>query len=418
MPFFERKKYSAKCILSKAVLISLFFFLCTAPMSLAVAATVNLAWDPSSGNIAGYKIHYGPSSRNYTYNVNVGKNTSCSISGLTEGKKYFFAATAYNTSNAESTYSSEISYTVPTASSSSASSSTSSATGGSSSATIIDNGDPGTIASGSWTSSGGPNYFGTKSVYSKSTPASYSFEAACSGAQKVYMWWTYYNNRYSKVPVNIYDGSKLIDTVTVDQLKNGGKWNLLGTYTFSGKAKVVVVSKSSSLTTCADAVQFAPTSATTSSGSTSGSSTTGSTSNTSTSGSSTTGSTSNTSTTGSTNTIIVDNGDTGTKASGAWSTSGGDNYFGRQSVYSKTLSSNYSFEAACSGSQAVYLWWTYHDNRYSNVPVKIYDGSNLLDTIFINQLQSSSKWNLLGTYPFSGKAKVVIFSAPTTTATS
>ena len=64
-------------------------------------------------------MHYGTSSRNYSYNVNVGKSTSCSLSGLTAGKKYYFAATAYNTSNAESSYSSEISYTVPTSSTSS-----------------------------------------------------------------------------------------------------------------------------------------------------------------------------------------------------------------------------------------------------------------------------------------------------------
>ena len=107
MPFSERKDYFAKQILSKAVLIPLFFVLCTIPSPSALAATVNLAWDPSTGsNIAGYRIYYGTSSKNYAYNVNVGKNTSCSVSGLTEGKKYYFAATAYNTSNAESAYSS------------------------------------------------------------------------------------------------------------------------------------------------------------------------------------------------------------------------------------------------------------------------------------------------------------------------
>ncbi|MFZ1200684.1 MAG: fibronectin type III domain-containing protein, partial [Desulfobacterales bacterium] len=74
-----------------------------------------MAWNASTGsNISGYKIYYGTSSRNYAYNVNVGKSTSASLSGLQEGRKYYFAATAY-TSSAESNYSSELAYTVPTA---------------------------------------------------------------------------------------------------------------------------------------------------------------------------------------------------------------------------------------------------------------------------------------------------------------
>ena len=426
MPFFEKKYCFAKQILIKAVLIPFFFVVCTIPLPSAFAATVNFAWNASTGpNIAGYKMHYGTSSGNYTYNVNVGKNTSCSISGLTEGKKYYFAATAYNTSNAESAYSNELAYTIPTSSASSTGTSTASNTSVSSGTIIVDNGDAGTKASGTWNPSGGPNYFGTKSVYSNGISNTYSFEAARSGSQKVYMWWTYYSNRYSKVPVKIYDGSKLLDTVIVNQLQGGGKWNLLGTYTLSGNAKVVVVSQSSSSTTCADAVQFSPSSTATSSGSTGGSTTTGSTSGStttgSTSGSTTTGSTSGSpppGATGSSSTIIIDNGQSGTKATGTWSSSGGPNYFGTKSEYSNTPSSTYSFEAACSGSHAVYLWWTYYNNRYDKVPVKIYDGSNLLDTIIINQLQSGGKWNFLGTYTFSGKAKIVLFSESSTKTTS
>ena len=127
MPMFERKDCLSKKFFTKIAFIPLFTFLFVfSPYSL-LAATVNLAWNPSTGsNIAGYKMYYGTSSKNYSYNVNVGKSTSCSLSGLTAGKKYYFAATAYNTSNAESAYSSEISYTVPTSSTSSSTSSSSS----------------------------------------------------------------------------------------------------------------------------------------------------------------------------------------------------------------------------------------------------------------------------------------------------
>ena len=62
----------------------------------------------------GYKVHYGTSSRNYgnyQYTADVNNNTSCTISGLEEGKTYYIAVTAYN-SIFESDYSKEL--VVPT----------------------------------------------------------------------------------------------------------------------------------------------------------------------------------------------------------------------------------------------------------------------------------------------------------------
>ena len=122
MPFFERIECLSKQILSKIVLVSFFSTLFTFIVPSAFAATVSLAWDPSEPNVAGYNLHYGTSSRNYPYKVDTGKSTSCSLSGLTAGKKYYFAATAYDPSRVESNYSSEISYTVPTTSTTSSSS--------------------------------------------------------------------------------------------------------------------------------------------------------------------------------------------------------------------------------------------------------------------------------------------------------
>jgi len=70
------------------------------------SAQVTVAWDENSEtDIAGYKLHYGSTSGNYEYSVDVGNNTSCSISGLTEDTTYYLAATAYNTNNVESSFS-------------------------------------------------------------------------------------------------------------------------------------------------------------------------------------------------------------------------------------------------------------------------------------------------------------------------
>ena len=83
----------------------------------------------------------------------------------------------------------------------------------------------------------------------------YSFEAACSGPQEVYLWWSNHSTRCTAVPVEIYDGTTYLDTVNVNQLKNSGQWNALGTFSFSGKAKVVIISNGS-CTTSADAVNI------------------------------------------------------------------------------------------------------------------------------------------------------------------
>ncbi len=75
-------------------------------------ASVTLAWDPSPGiDIAGYRLYYGPLSRNYTNVIDTGTATTGAVPGLTAGTSYYFAVTAYTVAGLESDYSAEISYT-------------------------------------------------------------------------------------------------------------------------------------------------------------------------------------------------------------------------------------------------------------------------------------------------------------------
>jgi hypothetical protein len=77
----------------------------------AVAAVpyITLEWDASSGpDIAGYKIYYGTSSRNYDTVIDIGNYTSVSIADLEDNETYYFAVTAYNADGDESVYSSEV----------------------------------------------------------------------------------------------------------------------------------------------------------------------------------------------------------------------------------------------------------------------------------------------------------------------
>lgn len=78
------------------------------------ASSVTLAWDASpSPEVTGYKIYYGPSSRNYTNVINVGNVLMATVTNLSTGATYFFAATAYDGGGLESDFSNEVSYTVP-----------------------------------------------------------------------------------------------------------------------------------------------------------------------------------------------------------------------------------------------------------------------------------------------------------------
>lgn len=74
------------------------------------AASVHVAWDPNTEpDLAGYRIYYGVSSRDYTHQVDVGNVTTATVSNLQYGVTYFFSATAYNTSGLESDFSNEAS---------------------------------------------------------------------------------------------------------------------------------------------------------------------------------------------------------------------------------------------------------------------------------------------------------------------
>ena len=76
--------------------------------------SVTLGWDPSGDpNVAGYKIYSGTASQTYTNVVVVGNTNNGTVTGLVAGATYYFAATSYNGSGAESTFSAEVSYTVP-----------------------------------------------------------------------------------------------------------------------------------------------------------------------------------------------------------------------------------------------------------------------------------------------------------------
>ena len=78
------------------------------------AEQITLAWNPSAGNVGGYRLYYGQASGSYTSPITVGNQTSHTITGLAAGTTYYFAVTAYDSADTmESGYSNEVSATIP-----------------------------------------------------------------------------------------------------------------------------------------------------------------------------------------------------------------------------------------------------------------------------------------------------------------
>jgi len=80
-------------------------------LSAVASQSVVLTWSPSiDTNVAGYKIYFGVASQTYTNSVAVGDVTNTTITGLADNTTYFFAATTYDSTGAESGFSNEASY--------------------------------------------------------------------------------------------------------------------------------------------------------------------------------------------------------------------------------------------------------------------------------------------------------------------
>ena len=72
------------------------------------SAQVTLDWEASSGDIAGYNVHQGTSSKDYDVTLDVGNWTSVAIADLEDGEAYYFSVTAYDLEGNESGYSNEV----------------------------------------------------------------------------------------------------------------------------------------------------------------------------------------------------------------------------------------------------------------------------------------------------------------------
>jgi hypothetical protein len=104
---FLRRNMRVICVCACVIVL-----LCGVPW--ASAANVNLAWDASvSTGVTGYRFYIGTAPGVYTTNINVGNVLLYTALNLTPGQRYYFSVTAYDVSNQQSAYATELAYTVP-----------------------------------------------------------------------------------------------------------------------------------------------------------------------------------------------------------------------------------------------------------------------------------------------------------------
>lgn len=79
-------------------------------LSTAEAAHLDLAWSPNEEpDLAGYRVYYGTSPREYIGFVDTGKVTTCRLDNLLDHVTYFISVTAYDRAGNESGFSEEVS---------------------------------------------------------------------------------------------------------------------------------------------------------------------------------------------------------------------------------------------------------------------------------------------------------------------
>ena len=109
--------------------------------------------------------------------------------------------------------------------------------------------------------------------------------------------------------------------------------------------------------------------------------------------------------------IILDNAALGVQDStggktfvGTWCASSGTSPYGATSLYScGTVADAYRWtpQITTAGSYDVYVWWTIHTNRSSNVPYSVTHQSGT-STVLFDQKINGGKWVLMGRYNFAG----------------
>jgi hypothetical protein len=92
--------------------------LCSAALGIqpppAQTQQVTLGWNASADStVVGYYLYYGTTSGVYTNKINVGTNTTFTMTNLVAGSTCYFTTASYNARGVESSFVPQVSYIVP-----------------------------------------------------------------------------------------------------------------------------------------------------------------------------------------------------------------------------------------------------------------------------------------------------------------
>ena len=119
---FSRNRFAwSRLLCLSALFVAIIVVAGHLSIPMAEAAQTSLTWTPPTTNtdgtpvtdLAGFKLYVGNASGSYQQSIDVGNQTSYTLSALNDGATYYFAVTAYDTTGFESAFSSELSKSFP-----------------------------------------------------------------------------------------------------------------------------------------------------------------------------------------------------------------------------------------------------------------------------------------------------------------
>jgi uncharacterized repeat protein (TIGR03803 family) len=260
---------------------------------------------------------------------------------------------------------------------------------------LVDNGQYGYSETGTgWTSFADPGAYGGAERYAApgtgANTATWVVPIAAAGTYNVQVDWTPYSNRATNATYQVFDGSTLLATTTINQTLapstgatvGGVTFQSLGRFPISSGAVKVVLSDSANGYVVADAMYVQP----------------------------------------SVGPIVSDNGQFGYSETGTgWTSYTDPNAFGGSERYagpgSGANTATWSVAQLPAGVHNVEVNWTAFANRATNATYQIFDGATLLSTVMVDQTQaptggavvSGVQFQSLGSYTItSGTLRVVL----------
>jgi hypothetical protein len=252
---------------------------------------------------------------------------------------------------------------------------------------IVDDGNPGFIATGAWARANNTGYQSDELF----TPAGNGSSVArwtapvTPGEYAVFATWSGHPNRASNTPFVIFDSITPSAPVLVDQRQTpssiqdqGIDWFQLGTFTMTGNQLAVQMTNNANGFVIADAIRIERTAPARQ---------------------------------------IVDDGNPGFVATGAWARANNAGHQGDESFSAPGDGTSIARwnAALLAGVYRVSVTWSAHPNRASNAAFVINDGATDLETVLVNQRlapttfgDQGSDWYDLGTFTISAQLLVQV----------